>query len=221
MEVRASFALCCKLDAVSAARHHLGHGLHQAGHWGGQGDTAGGTRLGAMPFFVLGHERNDGARLEVLSRQMRQVLLQVATDLTFGFSDEAEADLVASEAGDGTDDEGQAIPERVEATGRVAEFMHAMLAPGEMIGLLARRLRHLLAHGRQPGGEGLPLVEGLGTDFAAVVDAHEAGGVPLLLGAQGGGGDRAVGMRALTAHRLRTQGAEQTIGLQNPVITRT
>jgi len=79
---------------------------------------------------------------------------------------------------------------------------------------------HGLAYLGQLGGQGLALVQRLGTDFAGVVDAHQAGdmaglllielGVRLDDGRRGAGGLAAEGQ----------QGAHGGIGLQQQAVER-
>ena len=62
-------------------------------------------------------------------------------DLPLGLGDEAEAGAVADKAGERADGERAGIPERIQQAGAGAELLEAGLAPGEVIGLLAGRLR--------------------------------------------------------------------------------
>src|SRR5690606_20862943 len=73
--------------------------------------------------------------------------------------------------------EAHGVPEGVEQAGAAVEFAQAGFAPGEVVAFFLGGLFHAVADLGKVGGEGLALVEGLGADFAGVVDAHEAGAV--------------------------------------------
>ena len=74
------------------------------------------------------------------------------------------------------DGEGAGIPQRVEQARARAELLQARLAPGQMIGLLARGVEQQLAGCGGAGDEGLAVIERLGGDLAGMIDAHERGG---------------------------------------------
>ena len=55
-----------------------------------------------------------------------------------------------------------------------AELAHPVLAPGQVVRLVARGVEQAGPDFRVPGGQGLAVVQGLGRDFARVVYAHQA-----------------------------------------------
>lgn len=56
-----------------------------------------------------------------------------------------------------------------------AKLANTLLAPGQVVDLFFGGVLHGLAHLRQPGGQGLALIERLGADFTGMVDTHEPG----------------------------------------------
>ena len=102
-------------------------------------------------------------------------------DLVLGGGDEPEADLVADQPGGGADTERQPVEQRIEYAGMTAQLADALLAPGQVVDFFLGRVLHGLAHFGQFGGQGLALVQRLGTDFPGMVDAHQAGHVPGVL----------------------------------------
>ena len=58
--------------------------------------------------------------------------------------------------------------------------IEALGAPAQVVDFLGRGMFHLGANPGQARGCGLSRVQGLGTDLAAVVDAHQARGMAAL-----------------------------------------
>ncbi len=111
------------------------------------------------------------------ARDLFQVLIQMLAHLVFGSSDEAQADLVADQAGEGADTKRHAIEQRVEHAGVAAQLTDALFAPGQVVDFFLGGMLHGLAHLWQLGGQGLALIERLGADFTGMVDAHQASDV--------------------------------------------
>jgi hypothetical protein len=61
--------------------------------------------------------------------------------------------------------------------GRLPSSTQALLGPHQVIDLLGGGFTHFLAHRWQSRGQRLSLVQGLGTDLARVIHAHQAGDV--------------------------------------------
>jgi hypothetical protein len=101
---------------------------------------------------------------------------QMGLHLTFGVHHETHARGVTQPPSRQADGEGPGVPHRVQQAGPVAQVAQARLRPRQVVGLLARRLQHLLPHPRAASREGLRLVQGLGTDLTDMVDAHQRAG---------------------------------------------
>ena len=82
---------------------------------------------------------DDPLRALVVHRQLVQVRVEVLDHLFFGLGDEPEAGAVAGQAGQRADRERPGVPERSEQAGAAVEVPHPLLAPGEVVGLLAGR----------------------------------------------------------------------------------
>ena len=136
-------------------------------------------------------------RREVIGRQAFQVAFEVMFDLALGFDDEAQAQAVTQPTRGQSDQEGAAVPERVEQAGAVAQFGQALLRPREVVDLLACRLRHLRLQFDVVGGQRLRLVQRLRTDLADVVHAHQGAGQPPVFRTQFGRRRRCARRRAL------------------------
>ena len=68
--------------------------------------------------------------------------------------------------------------------GRLPNSLQPGLAPGEVIGLLARRVEHEFADFRVTGEQGLGVIQRLGGHLTGMVYAHQGGGFPLLVGGE-------------------------------------
>src|SRR5579883_3224348 len=98
--------------------------------------------------------------------------VEVLLDLMLGLGDETEAEAIAPEPGQCPDDEGAAVPERVEPAGVTAKGIDPLGAPGEMIELFLRGSLHERARRGLAGDQRLTAVQRLRGDLARVVDAH-------------------------------------------------
>ena len=157
--------------------------MHGAFDGGGEVDAAHVEGVGGVLAFVDVHLFDDGAAFGVVFGELLEVAVEVGGDLVFGFGDEAEADFVGDEGGAGADEEGAAVPEGGEEALTTAELADAFGGPVEVVDFFGGGGFHAFDDFGVAGEEGLALVEGLGADFAAVVDAHEAGGfAPLRFG---------------------------------------
>ena len=116
--------------------------------------------------------------------QAVEVVLQVLLDLALGLGQETEIDTISEARGDQAEPEGSGVPQRVEQALAPAQFLDALLGPGQMLGLLVGSLHQRLTDAVVARQQRLPLIQGLGTDLAAMVDSHQRGGVPALLGAE-------------------------------------
>ena len=108
-----------------------------------------------------------------MGRQALQVAVEMLLDLALGLDDEAQAGTVAQARRAPADRKRACIPERIEQRGPVAEFLQALLGPGEMVCLLARGFLELLAQPLVAGGQRLRGVERLRADLADMVHPHQ------------------------------------------------
>ena len=60
------------------------------------------------------------------------------------------------------------------------QFVESLAGPGQVIALFCCRLKKEGPQGRIRGPRGLTVVQGLGTDFAHMIDPHETGGMASL-----------------------------------------
>jgi len=79
-----------------------------------------------------------GTAAGVILWQSRQMLIEMAFDLSFGFDDEAEAHAVAQQSSRGTDRERAGIPEWIQQARAGVELFQPGLAPGEVVGFFVR-----------------------------------------------------------------------------------
>ncbi|KTC40931.1 hypothetical protein AO260_31025 [Pseudomonas sp. ABAC21] len=101
-----------------------------------------------------------------------------------------------------------------------AQLADALLTPGKMVNFFFGRVLHRCAHLRQLGGQGLTLIQRLGTDFAGMVDAHQAGDMARLGGAHLGIGlhdGRRGPVRLAAEGQQRAHGG---VGLQQQAVNR-
>ena len=133
------------------------------------------------------HMASTMARLRRSSaRQPVEMALEMAFDLALGLRDEPQTGLVAEHCGERADAERSGIPERIQHAGPGAELLEPGLAPGEVIGLLARRMEHEFADFGVAGEQGLGVIQGLGGDLAGMIHPHQGRGFAAVLGGQGG-----------------------------------
>ncbi|MPM69887.1 hypothetical protein SDC9_116835 [bioreactor metagenome] len=89
--------------------------------------------------------------------------------------------------------------------------MQALAGPGQVVHFLASGMQQMLAQLHVLGHHGLGVVQGLRTDLAHMIDAHQGCGEPALFIAQVGFGDPCC-RRALCGHRVGKQSAKSCIG---------
>ncbi len=200
-------------EPVRRRCHHLRHQPHQFLHGRWQAQGAGTFGHVGVTGFVIVHLLQDLAGALVLGWQLLQMALQMGTDLVFGFLHKAQAPAVADNAGAGTNAKRHQIPQRIEKAGVAVQFIQTLLAPGQMILFFLGGNFHLAADARQPCGESLAGIQGLGADFAGVIHPHQAGHMAAFgriesgnVGA--GGGEFAVGALMTAGH-----GAHGVVGL--------
>src|SRR5256885_3845524 len=93
--------------------------------------------------------------------------------LPLGLSEKSEVPALARSSGGITESQRTRVPQGVEQAQPPAELAHALSAPGEMIGLLARRPCERFLDVIVRRRERLSLVKGLGTHFPAMVHPHQ------------------------------------------------
>lgn len=110
--------------------------------------------------------------------------------LAFGFLDKAEAPAVTSRRCKHPKRAGAAKPRPVQPARPCAEFREPPFAPKQVVALFARGLDEIAMGFTIARKQRLAQIQGLGAHFAAVVNAHQAGRVALLNGAETGLGKR-------------------------------
>src|SRR5882757_3440278 len=105
---------------------------------------------GLLPLHALDHRQRPG----VAPAETIDMSLQVLLDLALGLGEKSEIPALAQPARGKADRERSRVPQGVEQAQPAAELAHALGTPGEMIGLLARRLgkRALDVFVRRPQG---------------------------------------------------------------------
>ena len=68
---------------------------------------------------------------------------------------------------------GSRIPDGSEQARPAAEFPHTPLAPGQVVGFVARGRQHLCPDFRVAGSHGLSVIQGLGRDLARMIYPHQ------------------------------------------------
>ena len=125
--------------------------------------------------FVGFHLREYGAAFLILRRQPVEVVVQVGFHLALRLGQKTKVPAISQRARDCAKAKRPAIPERIEQALAPTQFVDAALAPGQVVGLLARRLFQRRLNLRIARGQGLTLIKRLGADFADMVDAHQPG----------------------------------------------
>jgi hypothetical protein len=166
----------------TADRHQLRGGAHQRADRPGQLARSRLVRRSTVPRLVVAHGSHDGAASRIGWGQLRHVLRQMLLDLSLGLDDKSQVRAVAADAGGKPDGERARIPERVRIAGPRAELRQTLLRPRQVVFLLARGRCKAPPDLGIARDERLRAVERLGTDFAGVIDAHQAGGMASLLG---------------------------------------
>jgi uncharacterized OsmC-like protein len=124
-------------DSVCRGRHHLGRAAHRPAHGQRQGRAPACGGLGMAAFVVL-HLGHDGTRAAVGRRQASRWPARWASTWRSVSTTKPRLTRVAQPPGQQADAEGAGVPERVEQAGTVAQFVQALLRPGQVVDLLAR-----------------------------------------------------------------------------------
>src|SRR5690606_10019463 len=163
----------------------VGHGLHEFRGRRHQARDRRRQHPGAGLFGVVGvaglvdlHLPQDLAAALVALGQRFEVLVEVGLDLAFGLDHAAEVPAVAAQAGQHAQGVAPAVPQRVEHAGTAVELAQALGAPGQVVGLLLRRLEQVLAGGLFARHRRLAVVQALGADLAGLVDPDQPGRRP-------------------------------------------
>ena len=99
--------------------------------------------------------------------------LQMRFHLFFRFRQKTEVPFITQPSGDQAHGQRAGIPERIEQACAPAQLGDALLAPGKVIELLARRSVQRGANTGRIGTERLPLIKRLGADLTAMINAHQ------------------------------------------------
>jgi hypothetical protein len=147
----------------------------------------------SMCLLVVAHGGEYVPAALIIHWQLFQMRVEVSFHLSLRLGDEAEADRIAGQTGNGTDGKGARIPQGLQQAGAAAQFRKPGFAPGQVVCFLTGRLFEQVAGGRIAGYQGLSMVKALGGHFSGMVDPHQGCGNPSTLliqghaGATGGG----------------------------------
>ncbi len=112
------------------------------------------------------------------------MILDMGDHLVFRLDHEAEAPAIPGCSGHGADGQGSHIPERGQAAGAVLQFLQAALAPDQVSVLFMRGLPECVGHRGVAAEQRLALIKRLSTDFARMIDPHQASGFASFLSAE-------------------------------------
>ena len=176
---------------------HGGRQVGAAGVFGGDG-----------MFELVGlHLLKNGAGAQVAFRYLIEMGFQVFDHLIFRFRHKAQAPAVADQAGGGTHCIAHGVEQRIKFAGHAAQFLNALLTPGQMVFLFPGGLFHGVANMRQAGGACLPLIQRLGAHFTGMVNTHQPQHMAALVTGQAAG-VRGIGCRGrVGGSPLRLDGA--------------
>ena len=149
--------------------------------------------------FFVAHGFDDSPALGILGGQAIEVFVEVCANLALGFGNETQAPFVAQQAARRADCVGAGVPDRTQATRFLAELLNALFAPGQVIEFLRGSVLHLLLNSLVASDRRVTLIQGLRSNFAGMVHAHETRRMRSLGGAQGrffDGSGRIVSCRA-------------------------
>ena len=121
------------------------------------------------------HLINNRTAFRIGIGQAPEMAVEMALDLAFGLRQKPEVPFVAGNAGDGAQGEGTCIKQRIQYALRGAQFRDATLGPREVFGFFARGVFQRVFRRRIARGKRLPLIQGLRTDFASMIHAHQRG----------------------------------------------
>jgi hypothetical protein len=123
--------------------------------------------------FLHGHLPYNGARAFIGRRKLLEVARQVLLYLALRFGKEGEIPAVAQDAGGNAHRQRARVPNWIQEARAPAQFMDALSAPREVVLLLGRSFFKRTPVPRIPGRERLPLIKGLGANFANVIYPHQ------------------------------------------------
>ena len=170
-----------------------------------------------MAGFVGLHHGQDLAAAQVGRRKGLQVLVKVRLHLALGFHHEPQAPAIAAQAGQGAQRVTAGVPQRVEHAGTAVQFAQAVGAPGQVVGLFLGCVQQVGAGGAVTGDGRLPEIQALGADLADMVDAHQAGGMALLVRFQDHVGGVPGGVGTMGG-RVAEDGVQPPLGLHQPSV---
>jgi len=162
-------------EPVARGGHDARGCAHRRLHGRGKLGTASRTSGRTMRHLVGTHLLEYGTTAGIARRQLLEVRVDMPLHLTLGFADEAETDRIAGRGRSRADGERPCIPERAEHTRSRTEFPQALVTPGQVVSFFASGPQQHVANLWSPCEDRLAVIQGLGGDFAGVVDAHEAG----------------------------------------------
>ena len=146
--------------------------------------------------------------------------IEVRANLALSFRNKSEAPLVTEQSACSTDSVGAGVPQGSQSAPLMAQFDDPLLAPGQMITFLVRRLLHLRLDILVSRDSRMRLVQGLRRDFASVIDPHKSGCVGFLFGIELRAVDVIGGITARGASGGRQNGAQRVVGARQQSIQR-
>src|SRR3954463_8955343 len=129
-------------NSVRSMRHHPRSLPHEFADGTRQARGTGDFRLFSMAGLIVPHGFHDSAAAQVSLRQPIEMAAKMTLDLALRLGHEPEAGAIPEQRRDGADAERTRIPQRLERARVATEFGEAGLAPGEVVGLLARGIQH-------------------------------------------------------------------------------
>lgn len=134
-----------------------------------------------MFFFLVTHLLDDSPAFCIFLGQSVQMTVEVGTHLLLGLGNKAQAPFVTECTTRRADHECARVPQRAQETRTFVEFLQALFTPGEVVEFFIGGALNLRFDIRVAGDDGVALVQGLGGDFAGMVDPHQTGRMRALL----------------------------------------
>ena len=100
--------------------------------------------------------------------------IEMRFDLTLSFSKKAQIPFVAKQSRGNTNRQRAQVPERIQQARATTQFGNSPLSPGQMFCFFLGSLTQCISYLRITRGQGLPLIQRLGTNLATMIDPHQA-----------------------------------------------
>ncbi len=128
--------------------------------------------------FIQAHLVDDRPGTAIVIGQCLQMPIEMRLDLAFGFGQKSQIPFVTQGTSQQAEAEGPQVKQRVEQAFAPPELDNPLLCPGQMLSFFVGGTTQGFANARVATGQGLPLIESLGADFAAMIDPHETSSMP-------------------------------------------